>query len=396
MGPPRQDSCEKLPVNWGIMAQRYFRTVFSAVALGGVAILALLAAAPANADTTLSGPLDLGTATSFSVLGSTNVSNTGTSVIGADLGVSPGTAVTGFPPGIVNGTNYPSASTVPAGAQADLTTAYNVAASLTPMTTGLADLVGLNLTPGVYSGGALSLSGNVTLTGSASSVWVFQASSTLVTGSASSITLVGGASVCNVFWQVGSSATLGSGSSFVGSILAQQSITANTAATISGRLLARNGAVTLDTNTITPPTGCASASGSAVQTSPTFVTSTPSNAAVGVAYSYRVTATGGTASTYSVTSGALPAGLSLDATSGIISGTPTTPGTYTFTVTANNGSPTTAAISQTIVVAGTPVPTLASTGADVGYGPILGAGLGAAGIALVLLAARRRRTARQG
>lgn len=367
------------------------------MALGGVAIFAVVAAAPANADTTLSGPLNLGTATSFSVLGASAVPNTGLTVLGADLGLSPGptSAITGFPPGIVGGTTH-ATDAVAAQAQTDLTTAYNTAASLTPQQSGLTDLTNLSLTPGVYSGGALSLSGNLVLAGTAESVWVFQASSTLITGSNSSITVTGGASVCNVFWQVATSATLGSDSDFVGTILAQTSISANTNADVQGRLLARTGAVTLDDNTITGTVGCPVATGSVVQTSPTFVNSTPSNAVVGTAYSYRVSATGGTPSTYSITSGTLPAGLRLDATSGIISGTPTTPGTYTFTVTANNGSPTTAAIAQTLIVAARSAgPTLANTGADTATGALIGLGLGVFGLALLLVARSRRRSARQ-
>jgi LPXTG-motif cell wall-anchored protein len=382
------------------MARTFFRPVFSAVALGGVALLAVLAAAPANADTTLSGPLNLGTATSFSVLGASAVTNISTltdpqtTSLDTDLGLSPGptSAITGFPPGIVLGTVH-ATDAVAAQAQTDLTTAYNTAASLTPQTTGLTDLVGLTLSPGVYSGGALSLSGDLTLAGSAESVWVFQASSTLITGDSSHIILTGGASVCNVFWQVATSATLGTNSDFVGSILAQTSITATTGADIEGRLLARTGAVTLDQNTITGTQGCPVANGTVVQTSPTFVTSTPSNAVVGRAYSYRVTATGGTPSTYTITSGTLPAGLRLDATTGIISGTPTTPGTYTFTVTANNGSPTTAVLSQTLIVAGRSAASLANTGVDTGPGAIVGTGLGLVGLTLFLVARSRRRSA---
>jgi LPXTG-motif cell wall-anchored protein len=380
------------------MKALFSRPIVGVVALGGAALLAMLAAAPANADTTLSGPLNLGTATSFSVLAAAAVTNvpSGTTTLGADLGLSPApaSAITGFPPGLYGGTLH-ATDAVAAQAQVDLTTAYNVAASLTPQTTGLTDLVGLTLTPGVYSGGALSLNGDLTLAGTAESVWVFQASSTLTTGIGSHVILTGGASVCNVFWQVGSSATLGTNSDFVGSILAQESITATTGADISGRLLARTGAVTLDDNDITAPTGCANASGTVVQTSPTFVTSTPSNAIVGTAYSYRVTATGGAPSTYSITSGTLPAGLRLDATTGIISGTPTTPGTYTFTVTANNGSPTTAALAQTLIVAARSVPTLANTGADTGQGVIIGSGLGLVGLTLFLVARSRRRSADQ-
>jgi LPXTG-motif cell wall-anchored protein len=372
------------------MASRLFRSVFSTLALGGVVLLTVVAAAPANAATTIDGPVFLGTAQTFSVLGASNVTNTGATIANGDVGVSPGSSITGFPPGIINGTTH-ATDTVAAQAQSDLTTAYNVAASLTPMQSGLTDLVGLTLTPGVYSGGALSLSGDLTLAGSAQSVWVFQAASTLITGSASHIILTGGASVCNVFWQVASSATLGTASDFAGTIMAQTSVTTNTGTTVAGRLLARTGAVTLDDTVLTAPVGCADASTTRVHTSPDFVQSTPPNAVVNTAYSYRVTATGGTAATYSITSGALPTGLTLDSTTGIISGTPRVAGTFTFTVTAANGSPTVATITQTITVAAL---TLAATGADDTPLVVIGGGLALVGLTLILR--KRRRTALHG
>ncbi len=126
--------------------------------------------------------------------------------------------------------------------------------------------------PGVYAGDALAINGALTLNGDASSVFIFQAASTLITGSASSVTFIGGANQCNVFWKVGSSATLGSNSTFVGTILALASITADTGSTVSGRLLARTGAVTLDDNVITRSADCGAR--------PALVASTPSNATI--------------------------------------------------------------------------------------------------------------------
>jgi uncharacterized protein YjbI with pentapeptide repeats len=146
-------------------------------------------------------------------------------------------------------------------AKADLVTAYVAAAAAAPATPVVAStLGGLTLTPGVYSGGALDLTGTVTLDaqGNPNAVFVFQAASTLITASASQVKLVNGASPCNVYWQVGSSATLGTTTSFPGTILALTSITLNTGATVEGRMLARNGAVTLDSNTINAP-DCAGA-----------------------------------------------------------------------------------------------------------------------------------------
>ena len=209
------------------------------------------------------GPVPLGTAASFGVLAGSTVTNTGPSVISGNLGLSPGTAVTGFPPGIVTGT-IDIADTAAATAQADLTAAYNNAASRTPSIPVTANLGGQILGPGVYSGGALAITGTLTLDGQGNpnAVFVFQAASTLITSSASVVSLVGGANACNVFWQVGSSATLGTASVFAGTIMALTSITADTGATVTGRLLARNGAVTLDSNIITvvacaPPASCA-------------------------------------------------------------------------------------------------------------------------------------------
>ena len=197
----------------------------------------------------------LGTAESFAVLAGSTVTNTGPSVIRGDVGVSPGTAVTGFPPGIVNNGVIHAADAVAAGAQSDLTIAYDDAAGRKPATVEPADLAGLTLVPGLYHGDTLGLSVNGTVTlnaqGDSNAVFIFQSASTLIMNTNSRVALINGAQACNVFWQVGSSATIGVGSRFVGTVLALASITAQTGATIRGRLLARNGAVTLDTNTIT-------------------------------------------------------------------------------------------------------------------------------------------------
>lgn len=169
--------------------------------------------------------------------------------------MSPDAAVSGFPPGKVSGTIH-AADAVAAQAQADLTTAYNDAAGRTGAVAVSGDLGGRTLTPGVYnSGSELGLTGTLTLDaqGDATSVFIFQAGSTLKTASASVVSLIGGASACNVFWQVGSSATLGTDSVFTGTVLALTSITVTTGSTIDGRMLARNGAATLDTDTITRP-----------------------------------------------------------------------------------------------------------------------------------------------
>src|SRR5688500_6257871 len=201
-------------------------------------------------------PVGLGTADSFAVLAGTTVTNTGPSVITGDVGVSPGSAIVGFPPGIVIGGTFHAADAVALQAQNDTTTAYNDAAGRATTAAAPADLAGLTLVGGVYTGPTLGLTGTVTLDaqGDPNTVWIFQSASTLITSSSSVVNLINGAQACNVYWQIGSSATLGTNSTFVGTILALTSITANTDATIQGRLLARNGAVTLDDNTIIRPT----------------------------------------------------------------------------------------------------------------------------------------------
>lgn len=198
---------------------------------------------------------NLGSAQNFTVLGGSTVTNTGPSVITGDLGVWPGTAVTGFPPGIVNGTVH-AGNAVAQQAQSDVTTAYNMLAGLAPTQnlTGT-DLGGLTLTPGVYFfASSAFLTGTLTLDarGNPDALFVFQTGSTLITASGSSVVTLNGADPCDVYWQVGSSATLGTDTSFQGNILAQASITLNTGASLGdGRALARDGAVTLDSNAAT-------------------------------------------------------------------------------------------------------------------------------------------------
>ena len=202
--------------------------------------------------------VDLGTAESFAVLAGSTVTNTGPSLITGDLGVWPGLAVTGFPPGLVTGGTIHSGDAVAKNAQQDLTTAYNDAAGRTPATVIPTQLGGRVLKAGVYRtpAGTLQLTGTLTLDAenNPSAVFVFQAASTLTTATASRVELINGAQPCNVFWQIGSSATIGPTTTFVGNILALTSISLQSEATVNGRALARNGAVTLINNRITKST----------------------------------------------------------------------------------------------------------------------------------------------
>ena len=216
----------------------------------------------------------LGTADDFAVLAGETITNTGPTTITGDVGLHPGTSVTGFDSVTLSGELHVT-DAVAEQAKVDLVTGYNDAAGRGPATTVETDLGGQNLTAGVYdsASGTFAMTGTLTLDaqGDPNAVFVFQMASTLVTASASSVNLINSAQACNVFWQVGSSATLGTGTSFVGNILALESITLNTGATVEGRTLARNGSVTLDTNTITRAV-CIS---QATTTTTTTTTTTP-------------------------------------------------------------------------------------------------------------------------
>jgi hypothetical protein len=201
--------------------------------------------------------VNLGTSSAYAVLAGSTITNTGATTVAGDIGLSPGTAITGFPPGLQLSGTTNVANGAALGAENDLITASNDAAGRTPFTTVSGDLGGSTLVAGVYrSTSSMGLTGTVTLNGGGNlnSVFIFQAGSTLTTASSSTIALENGAQACNVFWQVGSSATLGTTTNFAGTILATTSITLNTGATVVGRALALGGAVTLDDNTITVPT----------------------------------------------------------------------------------------------------------------------------------------------
>jgi hypothetical protein len=198
------------------------------------------------------GPVDLGTAEDFAILAGQTVTNTGTTVINGNVGISPGSAFTQGP-AVINGMIYID-DAIAIQAKLDLITAINDAAGRTPTQTIATELGGQTLTPGYYvsASGTFDLTGTLTLDaeGESDAVFVFVTSTTLITASSSQVELINGADKSQVFWNVGSSATLGITSHFEGTILAMESITLTTGATINGALLASNGSVTLDSNTI--------------------------------------------------------------------------------------------------------------------------------------------------
>ncbi len=222
----------------------------SLAVLSGIGVAALLCGV-----VVLWAQASLGTAQSFAVLGASAVTNTGASVISGDVGSSPGSSVGGFPPGVIVGGVIHAGDAVAAQAQVDVTTQWN---AITPLgctrdLTGQ-DLGGLILTSGVYCfSSSAQLTGPLVLdaAGNAASAWVFKTGSTLTTASASSVSIINGGNPCGVYWQIGSSATLGTGTQFIGNLMALASVTLTTGADINGgRALARTGAVTLDTNDI--------------------------------------------------------------------------------------------------------------------------------------------------
>jgi Ice-binding-like len=245
---------------------RRWTVVVGLVAVFSLLLLAAALSVPPRASAA-EAPVGLGTARTYSVLGGQTVTNTGPSVLAGDVGVNPGTAITGFPPGVTAGVVH-AGDTEAAGAQSDLTIAYNDAAGRAPIASIAGDLGGLTVNPGVYNASSsIGLTGTLTLDakGDPAAVFIFQIGSALTTASASDVSMINGAQPCNVFWQIGSSATLGTGSNFVGTILALTSISVTTGTTVEGRALARNGQVSLDTNVFTEP-GC--------DTTPTTTTTT--------------------------------------------------------------------------------------------------------------------------
>ncbi|MBR9976355.1 MAG: DUF3494 domain-containing protein [Bacteroidetes bacterium] len=236
-------------------------------------------------------PLDLGCSATFAVLAGSTVTSTGASTVDGNIGLSPGTGIVGFPPAtVVNGAIHINDALANSG-KSCLTVAYNDAAGRTPIPTGTflnpgsGNIGGLTLVAGLYkfTSAAAITGSNVTLTGGANDIWIFQIATELTVGNNVHVVLSGGAQAKNIFWQVGTSATIGTSSIMKGTILADQSISLNTGAVLDGRAMARIGAVTLAGNAVTKPVDD--------PTLPMVISTIPMNAATGVSTNQKITAT---------------------------------------------------------------------------------------------------------
>jgi len=232
----------------------------SVLSLGLAALVILVW--PATALAAATDPL-LGTSGNYAVLASATITSTGASWITGQMALSPGTSITGFPPGTSGVQDINDGAALQA--RNDAIAAYNKAAGEPGCTsTGGVELGSKTFTPGLYCNGTMGITAGLTVTLSGGGIYIFQVGTTLTTGASSRVLLTNGAQPCDVFWQIGTSATIGASTTFVGTILANASITMVTAATLNGRALASlgspapsQGSVTLDTNRIIQPGGCA-------------------------------------------------------------------------------------------------------------------------------------------
>jgi hypothetical protein len=342
------------------------------LAMIGIALLFGISAVGARTAIAAGPPaVNLLTATSFAVLAGAGITNTGPTTINGDVGTYPTTTMTGVGSLTITGTNH-AGDAVTQTAKTDLITAYNTAAGSGPTIPVVANLGGQTLVPGVYnSASSLGLTGALTLSGGSTDVWIFQAGSTLTTATGSSVVLLGGAQSCNIFWQIGSSATIGTGSAFKGTIIAKDSITVTTGATIDGRALARDGAVTLDTNTITTST-CSAPTVSALPPCE-FMVNIPNAPCAG---------TRPTAAVASTTAPAPSAATVAPSAAAVATATPTV-------ATATPRGPTPApvvAFTPAPVIAG--VQTLPSTSTDEQLSPLLILAIALGGIGVLMLLRR--------
>jgi hypothetical protein len=367
--------------------------------VASVAAIGLLIALPGNAQAAAT-PIPLGNADPFVVLAGQTITNTGTTTINGDIGISPGSSLTGGPPLMVlHGTSH-VADPVALGAQAALGTAFDNAAGQTPATAIPSELGGSTLVPGIYSSGVFTITNTLTLDAgnNPNAVFVFQSAATLNAAAGSRVNLINGASPCNVFWLVRSSATLETTANFSGNILALTDVHLRTGATVQGRALARNGEITLDANTITRPACGATPTPPVIAApgAPTGVTVTPGNGQAVVSWTPSVS--GGAATSFTVT--ASPGGMSVTTTGTTATVTGLTNGTsYTFTVTATNSAGTAVSVASAaaipaagVVPVGAPATGDGSTsgGANDGLGLLAGV-LVFAGVGGVTVVATRRR-----
>ncbi len=234
------------------------KVVLSVLALAAILLCGACKKEEIPVQAVTQSPITLSASSGLVVLAGSSITSTGATKITGDMGLSPGTSVGGFPPGILTGTLHIN-DAISTQAKLDLTAAYNDAAgrTSTDIVTLSGNIGGLTLTPGLYkSTSSLAISsGDLTFDagGNANAVFIIQIATTLTTTSGRKVFLSGGALADNIFWQVGSSATLGTTSVFKGNIMAMQSITLKTGATLQGRALARTGAVTMEGNTIVKP-----------------------------------------------------------------------------------------------------------------------------------------------
>lgn len=293
--------------------------VLATLAAGGLAFEGAASAAVAQP------PVALGSAGTFAVLAGSGITNTGPTTVNRDVGTFPTPTETGFGSVTFAGGSDQAGDALTQGAKQDLLSAYNDAAGRTPATSVPVELGGTTLPAGVYTDPSFGLTGTLTLDaqGNPDAEFIFQTGSTITTASNSRVLLINGADACHVVWQIGSSATFGTGTQFAGDVLAHTSITATTGATFRGRLLASDGAVTLDTNTITAA-DCATTTPPATTTTPVATSTAPvgvTTTPVGVTTTpVAVTASPGGATTAASTTGKAPAKAATPGSAGAASG----------------------------------------------------------------------------